>query len=199
MAAEEMTSLYDRDFFEWTWQVARLIREGRFAEIDVEHLAEEIEDVGKRDQRGVWGHLRIVIHHLLKWQLQPERRSRSWRTCIWTHRDQLRDISLNLPAWNGMPKNRCPKSIIGRYEGRWTKPVSPANVFQQLAPTPSTKSWISISCPRPARPLSRNRDSPFILKIVGLRLWLFGESFTACAGAGLIWEVILGSLPHTPP
>jgi Domain of unknown function DUF29 len=54
MAADGMTSLYDRDFFEWTWQVARLLREGRFSEVDVEHLAEEIEDVGKIDQRGVW-------------------------------------------------------------------------------------------------------------------------------------------------
>jgi hypothetical protein len=38
MAAEEMSTLYDRDFFEWTADVARLLREGRFAEIDVEHV-----------------------------------------------------------------------------------------------------------------------------------------------------------------
>ena len=98
MAAEEMSTLYDRDFFEWTAEVARLLREGRFAEIDAEHVAEEIEDVGKRDQRGVWGHMRIVIHHLLKWQFQPELRTRSWETSIWTHREALIDIFGQSPS-----------------------------------------------------------------------------------------------------
>src|SRR5215469_6264880 len=98
MAAEEMNSLYDRDFFEWTWQVARLLREGRFADIDVEHLAEEIEDVGKRDQRGVEGRLRMVLLHLLKWQMQPGRRSRSWKTSIRTHRITLSNIFDQSPS-----------------------------------------------------------------------------------------------------
>jgi hypothetical protein len=101
MAVKEMNSLYDRDFFEWTWQVARLLREGRFTEVDVEHLAEEIEDVGKRDQRGVWSRLRIVICHLLKWQLQPQKRSRSWRASIWTRRDALVDIFDQSPSLRG--------------------------------------------------------------------------------------------------
>ena len=39
--------LYDEDFGLWTAEAARLLREGRFAEIDVEHVAEEIEDMGK--------------------------------------------------------------------------------------------------------------------------------------------------------
>jgi hypothetical protein len=98
MAAEQMNSLYDRDFFEWTTQIARLLREGRFAELDVEHLAEEIEDVGKRDQRGVWSHLRVVVHHLLKWQFQSERRSRSWKASITTHRITLSKIFKQSPS-----------------------------------------------------------------------------------------------------
>ncbi len=112
MAAEEMSTLYDRDFFEWTAEVARLLREGRFAEIDAEHVAEEIEDVGKRDQRGVWGHMRIVIHHLLKWQFQPERRSRSWAVSVKTHRDTLRDIFQQSPSL----KRNARESLAGEYE-----------------------------------------------------------------------------------
>ena len=98
MAAEEMNSLYDRDFFEWTSQVARLLRERRFAEVDVEHLAEEIEDVGKRDKRGVEGHLRIVLLHLLKWQAQPQKRSRSWKASIRTHRISLTKLFRDSPS-----------------------------------------------------------------------------------------------------
>jgi hypothetical protein len=109
MATEEMITLYDRDFFEWTWQVARLLREGRFAEVDVEHLAAEIEDVGKRDQRGAWGHLRVVLQHLLKWQLQPERRSRSWKTSIRTHRITLSKIFEQSPSLNRNARDLLPR------------------------------------------------------------------------------------------
>jgi hypothetical protein len=98
MGAHETASLYDRDFFEWTTQVARLLREGRFTEVDVEHLAEEIEDVGKRDKRGVEGHLRIVLLHLLKWQGQSQKRSRSWRASIRTHRIALSKLFKDSPS-----------------------------------------------------------------------------------------------------
>lgn len=104
-----MNSLYDRDFFEWTAEVARLLREGRFAELDAEHVAEEIEDVGKRDQRGVWGHMRIVIHHLLKWQFQRDRRSRSWQVSIRTHRITLDDIFRQSPSLKRHAREALPE------------------------------------------------------------------------------------------
>ena len=112
MAAEHMNSLYDRDFFEWTAEVARLLREGRFAELDAEHVAEEIEDVGKRDQRGVWGHMRIVIHHLLKWQFQPRRQTRSWSVSTRTHRITLADIFRQSPSL----KRNAREALAEEYE-----------------------------------------------------------------------------------
>jgi hypothetical protein len=41
-------SPYEDGFFVWTQQTAALLRARRFAEIDVEHAAEEIEDMGRR-------------------------------------------------------------------------------------------------------------------------------------------------------
>ena len=66
--------LYDQDFFEWTRHHARLLREGRVAEADLAHLAEEIEDVGKRDQRELRSRLEVLLVHLLKWTAQPDLR-----------------------------------------------------------------------------------------------------------------------------
>lgn len=60
--------LYDEDFALWTAETARLLREGRFKEIDVEHVAEEIEDMGNRDHRELFSRLTLIIQHLLKWQ-----------------------------------------------------------------------------------------------------------------------------------
>jgi hypothetical protein len=46
-------SLYDTDFVEWTARTAELLREGRFDEVDLEHLAEEVEDLGRSDRAAV--------------------------------------------------------------------------------------------------------------------------------------------------
>jgi len=66
--------LYDLDFVEWTQQNAELLRKRCLSEIDVDNLAEEVADMGKRDQHEVESYLTRLILHLLKWQLQPTRR-----------------------------------------------------------------------------------------------------------------------------
>jgi len=74
--------LYDLDFFEWTARNAELLREGRFAEADMEHIAEELEDLGKRDRRELESRLEVLLEHLLKWQMQPLLRGPGWSRTI---------------------------------------------------------------------------------------------------------------------
>src|SRR5437764_2131850 len=74
--------LYDKDFVEWTRHNAELLRSGRASEADLEHIAEEIEDMGKREQRSLHNRFLRLIEHLLKWQSQPERRGSSWTRTI---------------------------------------------------------------------------------------------------------------------
>ena len=81
--------LYDEDFYEWTVRNAELLRCGRASEADLTHIAEEIEDMGKRERREMLSRLSVLMAHLLKWQAQPERRSASWMGTI---RVQRRDI-----------------------------------------------------------------------------------------------------------
>ena len=71
------TALYDADFAEWTRETAVLIRSGRFEEADLEHMAEEIEDMGKSQRFQVFSGCRVLLMHLLKWQYQPGRRTQS--------------------------------------------------------------------------------------------------------------------------
>ena len=104
------TTLYDTDFYEWTAQSAEQLRQGRLDGLDLEHLAEEIEDLGKRDRWEVHNRLRELIMHLLKWQIQPERREGStWRSTIDTQRADLEPIfglspSLRRYAAEDLPK-----------------------------------------------------------------------------------------------
>ncbi len=78
---------YDQDVIAWANEQARLLRAGQFDRLDIEHLAEEIEDVGKSEQRELASRMAVLLAHLLKWQFQPERRSRSWDATIRVQRD----------------------------------------------------------------------------------------------------------------
>lgn len=78
-----MTTIsYEEDIVAWANEQARLIRAGRFDLLDLEHLAEEIEDVGKSEQRELANRMAVLLAHLLKWKYQPERQGSSWQITI---------------------------------------------------------------------------------------------------------------------
>jgi hypothetical protein len=89
---------YDKDFYAWTLHNAELIRQGKFSEIDIEHIAEEIESMGKSDKRELVNRLAILIAHLLKWQFQSEKRSNSWKTTIKEQRMKVNDLLEESPS-----------------------------------------------------------------------------------------------------
>ena len=81
---------YEGDFYTWTQEQAAMLRAGRLTELDLEHLAEEIEDLGKEQFKQLTSAYRTILIHMLKWDHQPDRRSRSWAGSIATQRVQAR-------------------------------------------------------------------------------------------------------------
>jgi Domain of unknown function DUF29 len=92
------SSLYDRDFYAWTHEQAGLLRAGKLSEADLEHIAEEIESMGKSEKRELVSRLTVLLLHLLKWQFQPVRRGASWRLSIANTRDALADHLADNPS-----------------------------------------------------------------------------------------------------
>jgi hypothetical protein len=82
MAAQDLGKLYDEDLYIWSCRNAQLLREGRYEEADMANIAEEIESLGKEQVHGLESQLSRLLMHLLKYQFQPARRSRSWRVSI---------------------------------------------------------------------------------------------------------------------
>ncbi len=82
-------SLYGSDFYAWTQQQAQLLRNHQLNDLDLLHLAEEIEDMGRSEKRELESRLEILLMHLLKWQFQPHLRSRSWQLTIKEQRLRL--------------------------------------------------------------------------------------------------------------
>jgi hypothetical protein len=97
------TELYDRDFYEWIQQNVDLLRRGCAKQSDLAHIAEEIEDVSKRDQRAVTSRLEVLVMHLLKWKYQPEKRyshsgKSSWLETIAEQRQRLAKLFEKSPS-----------------------------------------------------------------------------------------------------
>src|SRR5690242_16251850 len=73
----EITAGYDEDFYVWTQEQAAALRYAAAAglkggsHLDWEHLAEEIEDMGKRDRRALESDLARIVEHLLKLERSP--------------------------------------------------------------------------------------------------------------------------------
>lgn len=92
------TLAYDQDYYLWFADQARLLRAGQWQQIDVEHLAEELEDMGKREKRALRSRTVILLAHLLKYAYQPDHRSPSWIGTIREQRKQLQELMLDSPS-----------------------------------------------------------------------------------------------------
>ncbi len=91
--------LYEQDFYAWSKAQAELLRAGRYAELDLEHLIEEVDDWGDALKRSVRNRMRTIIEHLLKLPHSPAQDPRSaWRATVRTQRVRLRDgLKASLP------------------------------------------------------------------------------------------------------
>jgi hypothetical protein len=105
-----MNETYVSDFNSWIEQTTQLLRERRWHEIDVAHLIEEVEDLGKSERRGIASQLTRLLLHLLKWQYQPQRRSDSWLDSITDARTQIELAIEDSPSLKSYPAEQLEDS-----------------------------------------------------------------------------------------
>src|SRR5438876_1559732 len=110
MAPTDSAAAYDADFFAWTQRTAALLRARRFDEVDVENTAQEIEDIGRREARELNSRVQVVLVHLLKWQLQPKKRTSSWLTTLLMQRSEIEDLLGDSPRLRPRLLHDLPKS-----------------------------------------------------------------------------------------
>lgn len=84
------TTNYEKDVVAWSREQAELLRAGRWPELDIAHIADEIEDVGKSERRELASRMAVLLAHLLKWRFQPDRQGSSWERTV---REQRRGIA----------------------------------------------------------------------------------------------------------
>jgi hypothetical protein len=126
---------YEEDVAAWAAEQASLLRAGRLDELDLQHLAEEIEDVGKSEQRELASRMVGLLVHLLKWQRQPGRRGASWRITI---RNQRRGIARRLKE---TPSLRVKLAEADWWTGVWEDATARAAEETGLSDFPETCPW----------------------------------------------------------
>lgn len=105
-------TLYDRDFYAWANEQAALLRTGQLSAADIEHIAEEIESMGRSEKRELVNRLAVLLLHLLKWQFQPGLQGNSWRLTIREQRLRLKNHLKDNPSL----KATLPDSMQDAYE-----------------------------------------------------------------------------------
>jgi len=93
-----MATLYEQDYALWSEQMADLISSKRFEELDIENLVEEVRDLSKRERDRLLSGIRLILHHLLKWDYQVSLRSRSWLGTIQRERINIADYLADSPS-----------------------------------------------------------------------------------------------------
>jgi hypothetical protein len=136
MTAAATAPLYERDFYAWANAQAALLRAGKLAQADIEHIAEEIESMGKTEKRELISRLAVLLAHLLKWRYQPRLKGASWETTI---RVQRIDLALHMDD-NPSLKNQLPEAITTAYRKAVIEAAGetglPEDTFPSVCPWP---------------------------------------------------------------
>lgn len=130
-----MGTSYEQDVVAWSIEQAALLRSGKLSALDIEHIAEEIEDVGKSEQRELASRMSVLLAHLLKWQYQPERQGNSWRNTIRAQRKEVGYLLDEAPSLRG-------KLVEARWlDMVWSKAVAQAGDETGIDTLPEVCPW----------------------------------------------------------
>ncbi|MEG3440289.1 DUF29 domain-containing protein [Pannus brasiliensis CCIBt3594] len=135
-----ISSLYEKDFHAWTREQADLLRERQWNRIDVENLIEEIESLGKQQRQELRNRLGVLLAHLLKWEYQPRKRSRSWLATI---RLQRRDI-LRLLKANPSLNSYIEEALSEAYHDARDLAMGETNLSDRTFPVERPYPWENI-------------------------------------------------------
>jgi hypothetical protein len=140
-----MSTIYEQDLVLWARTTAQLLREKRWEAIDLPHLIEEIEDLGKSERSAIGSQMERIMVHLLKWQYQPQRRSDSWLDSINDGRSQIRRKIEDSPSLRNYPEAILQKEYARARREASRQTGLALNIFPESCPfaiTQVLEDWL---------------------------------------------------------
>jgi hypothetical protein len=127
--------LYEKDFYAWTQEQARLIKEKSFEKLDLVHLFDEVESMGASEVRELESRLEVLLAHLLKWSYQPNLQCRSWQLTIKEQRHRIKKRIKKMPSL----KPLLPEIFTDSYEDAIYSAIKETGLDEAVFPT--TSPW----------------------------------------------------------
>ena len=131
---------YGDDPYTWALEQAELLRSGRLDLIDTTNIAAEIEALVHYLADKLRSDLSRVLQHLLKWDHQPQVRSRSWSLSIEEHRKRVAD---HIESGPGL-KSILPKLLVEAYRNGRRHALDETGLPQKAIPKACPYSWDEI-------------------------------------------------------
>jgi hypothetical protein len=131
---------HDRDLYSWAMEQAALLRAGRLAEVDALNIAEEIDDVGNEQYDKLESALRLILLHLLQWDHQRQRRSRSWQLSIAIQRRHVLRVLRKNPGLKSM----VDEAVTDAYETARLEAAAQTLLDDDAFPLECPYSWNDI-------------------------------------------------------
>jgi Domain of unknown function DUF29 len=132
--ALDKPSLYDTDYVAWLQEQVNHLRAGRLAALDVENVAEELESLMKSERRQLGNRLEVLIHHLLKWDHQPDQRANRWRATVGEQRTRIRRLLRDSPSLKAEVESTCKEVYADAVRAAAVETLLSANVFPSELP-----------------------------------------------------------------
>ncbi|HEY5106375.1 MAG TPA: DUF29 domain-containing protein [Caulobacteraceae bacterium] len=130
-----MSATYETDVVAWANEQAALLRSGNLSGLDIEHIADEVEDVGKSEKRELASRMAVLLAHLLKRRAQGANRSASWEVTI---RVQRKAVAAHL---EDVPSLKATLRDDRWFSGVWGDAVDQATKETGLADFPELCPW----------------------------------------------------------
>lgn len=125
-----MHASYDGDFYLWTEEQSNFLKNQEFNKLDLAHLVEEIQSLGRSEKRALESHLANLLLHLLKIKYQPNKHTKSWDYSIKNARHKVQLLLKENPSL----KNHLPQVLEEAYFTGRLAAISETGLDEELFP-----------------------------------------------------------------
>jgi Domain of unknown function DUF29 len=108
-------SLYAEDFGLWLERTIQHLQTQQFESLDIEHLVEELADLGKSEKNALKSNLTVLLAHMLKLKVQhnvPESMKGSWYGSVLEHRQRVLNHLSDTPSLSNFLEEMLEKAYL---------------------------------------------------------------------------------------
>ena len=131
---------YDADYAAWLAAQIEALRDGRFDRLDLANLIDEVRSLGNSDFLRFESAIKVVLVHLLKWDIQTDHRTRSWAHSIAEHRERVSDTLAQSPSYRA----RLDEAVTRAYRRARAKAHKETRLPRRAFPEACPYGWDDI-------------------------------------------------------